>query len=169
MNHRNQYRCEVNDMDAKGVSHIAICVKDMEKTLAFYRDILGMRVTHDQVQDTVQRFGERQAHLYQQSRKSRRVVHLRYGDSGDTTPSLVMTTHPGDDVSGDPIKLDHVGISHLAFTVSDPNALARDLQAKGVPLAGSLESFQDAQGYIRNFYVYDPDGILLQFDDGTTA
>ncbi|MFQ6028049.1 MAG: VOC family protein [Dehalococcoidia bacterium] len=156
-------------MDAKGVSHIAICVKDMEKSLAFYRDILGMRVTLDAVQDTVQRFGERQAHLYQQRRSSRRVVHVRYGDSGNTAPSLVLTTHPGDEVSGDPIRLDHVGISHLAFTVSDVNGLAQELSAKGVPLAGSMESFQDAQGNIRNFYVYDPDGILLQFDDGNTA
>ena len=38
-------------MDATGVSHIAICVRDMDKSLGFYRDILGMRVTLDQVQD----------------------------------------------------------------------------------------------------------------------
>ena len=156
-------------MDAKGVSHIAICVKDMEKSLAFYRDLLGMRVTFDAVQDTAARFGERQAHLYQQPRRSRRVVQLRYGGAGDTTPSLVLTTHPDEEVSGDPIKLDHVGISHLSFTVSDVNALARELHDKGAALAGPLKSYQDAQGNIRNFYVYDPDGILLQFDNGDTA
>ena len=39
-------------MDAIGVSHIAICVRDLEQSLAFYRDILGMRVTFDEVQDT---------------------------------------------------------------------------------------------------------------------
>jgi catechol 2,3-dioxygenase-like lactoylglutathione lyase family enzyme len=41
-------------MDATGVSHIAICVRDMEKSLAFDYDILGMKVTVDQVQDTTQ-------------------------------------------------------------------------------------------------------------------
>ena len=39
-------------MDATIVSHIAICVRDLEKSLAFYQDILGMHVTFDQVQDT---------------------------------------------------------------------------------------------------------------------
>ena len=39
-------------MDAIGVSHIAICVRDLEQSLAFYRDIVGMRVTFDEVQDT---------------------------------------------------------------------------------------------------------------------
>jgi len=39
-------------MDATGVSHIAVCVRDLDKSLAFYRDILGMHVTFDEVQDT---------------------------------------------------------------------------------------------------------------------
>ena len=39
-------------MDATGVSHIAICVRDIDRSLTFYRDILGMRVTLDEVQDT---------------------------------------------------------------------------------------------------------------------
>jgi len=39
-------------MDATGVSHIAICVRDLDRSLAFYRDILGMTVTADRIQDT---------------------------------------------------------------------------------------------------------------------
>jgi catechol 2,3-dioxygenase-like lactoylglutathione lyase family enzyme len=31
-------------MEASAISHIAICTRDMEKSLAFYRDILGMKV-----------------------------------------------------------------------------------------------------------------------------
>ena len=34
------------------VSHIAICVRDMERALGFYRDLLGCEVTKDDVQDT---------------------------------------------------------------------------------------------------------------------
>ena len=30
---------------ATGVSHIAVCVREMDKSLTFYRDILGMKVT----------------------------------------------------------------------------------------------------------------------------
>jgi glyoxylase I family protein len=150
-------------MDATGISHIAICVRDVDKSLAFYRDILGMRVTLDQVQDTT---AGGLPHVYHQARKTRRTVHLRYGD-GHTTPFLVVTSHPNEDSVGQPIKLDQVGISHLSFTVRDVKALAEALIAKGVQLAAPLEAFTNAQGEVSSIFVYDPDGILVQFDTGS--
>jgi len=149
-------------MDATGVSHIAICVQDVEKSLAFYRDILGMRVTLDQVQDTT---AGGLPHVYHRARKTRRTVHLRYGES-NTIPFLVVTSHPNEDSDGHPIKLDQVGISHLSFTVRDVKTLAEDLIAKGVQLAAPLEAFTNAQGEVGSIFVYDPDGILVQFDSG---
>jgi catechol 2,3-dioxygenase-like lactoylglutathione lyase family enzyme len=38
-------------MEASAISHIAICTRDMEKSLAFYRDILGMQVLADAMTD----------------------------------------------------------------------------------------------------------------------
>ena len=149
-------------MDAIGISHIAICVRDLDKSLAFYRDILGMRVTSDRIQDTTT---GGLPHVYKHPRKTRRQVRLMYG-KGDTTPTLTMTSHPGDEPDGDPIKLDQIGISHLSFSVPDVKALAEELTSKGVQLAGPLEARTDAQGNLSNFYVYDPDGILIQFDAG---
>ena len=149
-------------MDATGVSHIAICVRDLDKSLAFYRDILGMRVTLDQVQDTTQ---GGLPHVYKHARQTRRTVHVKYGE-GNTTPSLVLTSHPGDQADGAPIKLDQVGISHLSFTVRDVKALADELVAKGVQLAGPMDSFSNAKGEVSSIFVYDPDGILVQFDSG---
>ena len=150
-------------MDATGVSHIAICVRDLDKSLAFYRDILGMRVTLDQVQDTTT---GGLPHVYKHERKTRRTVHVRYGDEGNTTPSLVLTSHPGDEADGGPIKLDQIGISHLSISVRDLKGLTDELIAKGVSLAGPLDSFTNAQGVTSSIFVYDPDGILLQFDSG---
>ena len=149
-------------MDATGVSHIAICVRDLDKSLAFYRDILGMRVTLDQVQDTTT---GGLSFTYKHPRKTRRTVHVRYGE-GNTIPSLVLTSHPGDTADGDPIKLDQVGISHLSFSVRDVKALAEELVAKGVQLAGPMDAFTNPQGGIGSIFVYDPDGILVQFDGG---
>ena len=149
-------------MDATGISHIAICVRDLDKSLAFYRDILGMRVAADRIQDTST---GGLPHVYKHSRKTRRQVRLMYGH-GDTTPTLTMTSHPGDEPDGDPIMLDQIGISHLAFSVPDVRALAEELTSKAVKLAGPLEARTDAQGNLGSFYVYDPDGILIQFDGG---
>ncbi len=150
-------------MDATGVSHIAICVRDLDKSLEFYRDILGMRVTLDQVQDTT---SGGLPHVYKHMRKTRRTVHVRYGSEGNTTPSLVLTSHPGDEADGAPIKLDQVGISHISFSVKDLKGLTAELIAKDVPLAGPLDSFTNAQGETNSIFVYDPDGILVQFDSG---
>ena len=100
-------------MEASMVSHIAICVRDVDRSLGFYRDILGMTVDFDQVQDTTT--GGLPS-IYAHSRKTRRTTHVRYGP-GKTAPSLVLTCHPGEDSDGEPIKLDQVGISHISFTV----------------------------------------------------
>ncbi len=147
-------------MEATGVSHIAVCVQDVERALAFYRDILGMTVTLDQVQDTTT--GGLPS-VYQHSRKTRRTVHLRYSDAG-SIPFLVLTSHPDEDADGKPIKLDQVGISHLSFAVRDVKALAEELVSKGVRLAAPLEAFTNAQGEVSSIFAYDPDGILVQFD-----
>lgn len=148
-------------MDATGVSHIAVCVRDLDRSLAFYRDILGMRVDFDEVQDTTT--GGLPS-VYKNARKTRRTVHVRYGP-GQTAPSLVLTSHPGEDSDGTPIKLDQVGISHLSFTVSDVKALAEELVSKGVEMAAPLEAFTAPDGRVSSIFVFDPDGILLQFDD----
>lgn len=148
-------------MEATGVSHIAVCVRDMDKSLAFYRDILGMKVSDDHIQDTST---GGLTHTYQHHRNNRRTVHLTWGEGQE--PFLVMTSHPGDQVDGGPIKLDQIGVSHLSFTVTDVRALADELIAKGVEIAGGIEAFADAQGNVRTFFAFDPDGILVQFDNG---
>jgi len=148
-------------MEATAISHIAICTRDMEKSLAFYRDILGMNVLFDGMTDPTE--GGRLQN-YQQARQSRRRVSLSFG--AGQKPTLTITSHPGEDISGAPLKLDQMGITHFSFTVPDTEALCAELLAKGVPLGGPQASFRNAQGQVRSFYVYDPDGIIVQFDSG---
>ena len=57
-------------MEASMVSHIAICVRDVDRALGFYRDILGMTVDFDQVQDTT---SGGLPSIYKHSRKTRRT------------------------------------------------------------------------------------------------
>ena len=142
-------------MITKGVSHIAICVTDLEKSLEFYRDQLGLVVKMNTTQE-----------MYDRPRRTRTVANIYFDDPNSPQPFLVITSHPGDDVGGEPIKLDQKGISHISFEVENVKSYAEELIAKGVPLAGSMEDFTDDQGKVRTFFVYDPDGILVQFDEG---
>ena len=77
-----------------------------------------------------------------------------------------MTSHPGDSPDGESIKLDQIGISHISFSVPGVKALPEELISKGVQTAGPLEARTDPRGNSGSFYVYDPDGILIQFDGG---
>jgi catechol 2,3-dioxygenase-like lactoylglutathione lyase family enzyme len=149
-------------MPVSAVSHVAVCVRSLDRALLFYRDLLGFRVEKDELQDT--RTGGL-PHLYRDRHAQRRVVHLRYG-AGPTAPFLVLTEHPGDAISGEPIMLDQVGISHLSFTVPNVEELAKRLLAQGAQTCGPADAFKDASGRIRTVFFRDPDGILVQFDEG---
>ena len=153
-------------MIAKGVSHIAVCVADLEKSLEFYRDKLGLVVKMHTTQEMARRPGAESAEMYERPRKARTVANIYFDDPDSPHPFLVLTSHPGDEVGGEPIKLDQKGISHISFGVEDVKAYAEELISKGVPLAGSMEDFTDASGNVRTIFVYDPDGILVQFDEG---
>ena len=156
-------------MKAKGVSHIAVCVADLEKSLAFYRDILGLTVRLHTTQQMARRPGAESAEMYESPRTARTVANVWFDEPDSPQPFLVLTSHPGDQVGGEPIKLDQKGISHISFEVDDVKAYSQELIAKGVPLAGTLEDFTDDSGNIRTIFVYDPDGILVQFDEGPSA
>ena len=156
-------------MKVKGVSHIAVCVADLEKSLEFYRDILGLTVKIHTTQEMARRPGAESAEMYERPRKARTVANIWLDDPGSPQPFLVLTSHPGDQVGGEPIKLDQKGISHISFEVEDVKACAQELIAKGVILAGTMEDFTDGSGDVRTIFVYDPDGILVQFDEGPPA
>ena len=150
-------------MPALGMSHVAFCVRDMAKSLAFYQEALGFRVLHDRRQDTTT---GGLPHVYKHRRATRRQVTLAYGE-GDARPQLVITEHPGEPPDGAPIKLDQIGISHLSFTVPSVAQLTQQLLAKGYKTAGPPDAFQDQSGRVRTVFFFDPDGILVQFDEGS--
>ena len=113
-------------MEATCVTHIGICVRDMDRSLAFYRDILGMTVLGDRMTDPTE--GGR-LHNYLHRRQARRWCSLAYGDGA--TPTLTLTSHPGDEPDGEPIKLDMVGISHISFGVADVKSLTEETAKQG--------------------------------------
>ncbi|MGA2410258.1 MAG: VOC family protein, partial [Candidatus Binataceae bacterium] len=74
----------------RAVSHIAIGVRDMERSLAFYRDLLGLRVTTDAMENVG---GVKRLFANDQKGK-RRAVYLRFED-GPSASFLVLSQSPG--------------------------------------------------------------------------
>ena len=150
-------------MEAICVTHVGVCVRDMAESLKFYRDALGMKVIGEKITDITEG-GTQTARLdnYALERDTRHWVSLAYGDN--LTPTLTLTSHPGEKSDGKPILLDQVGISHISFGVADVAGLADELEVKGYQLAGSRESYTNSDGNIKSIYIRDPDGILVQFN-----
>ena len=67
-------------MQAKGVSHIAVCVADLDRSLHFYRDLLGLMVRLHTTQNMARRPGAESAEMYQWPRESRTVANVWFDD-----------------------------------------------------------------------------------------
>jgi catechol 2,3-dioxygenase-like lactoylglutathione lyase family enzyme len=147
-----------------GVSHVAIGVRDMEKSLRFYRDLLGLEVRYDAMQP----IGGMKSLYASPEKGKRRAVHLHYG-KGPAGGFLVLSEMPGG-TPGEAIKLDQVGISHFSWWVDDLRAICDKLQAAGVkmlvpPTETDSGGYGDQPGrkYLTCLFE-DPDGIILQLD-----
>lgn len=147
-----------------GVSHIAIGVRDMDRSLRFYRDLLGLKVCLD----TMESIGGLKTLFVDPKKGKRRAVYLRFED-GPFTSFVVLSQNPGD-MTGDAIKIDQVGIHHFAFWVDDLRERVERLKAAGVPiLVPPVESDTAAYGEapgknVLTTLFQDPDGIIVQFD-----
>ncbi len=148
-------------MVTKGVSHIAIGVRDMEKSLRFYRDLLGFQAVRDEIQETR---GTVLPALYKDPHERRRAVTL-YWKKGKEEAFLVLSEHTDKPVSGEPIKLDQIGIHHFAFWVQDLPKVYEELKAKGADFVVSPTVTKTADGNFNSAFLRDPDGILVQLDE----
>jgi catechol 2,3-dioxygenase-like lactoylglutathione lyase family enzyme len=152
-------------MAMNGISHVAIGVRDMAKSLHFYRDLLGLELRYDQMQP----IGGMKSLYANPEKGQRRAVHLNYG-SGPNKGFLVLTEMPGG-TPGNPIKLDEVGISHFSWWVTDLRGIVERLKQAGVKILVSPSEL-DAGGYgeestkkYLTALFEDPDGIIVQLDE----
>lgn len=148
----------------RAVSHIAIGVRDMDRSLRFYRDLLGLKVTLD----TTENIGGIKT-LFANPRKGRRrAVYMRFED-GPHASFIVLSQNP-DETTGEPIKLDQVGVHHFSFWVDDLRERVEKLKAAGVPIlvppyeADSVAYGEPPGKKVLTTLFQDPDGIIVQFD-----
>jgi catechol 2,3-dioxygenase-like lactoylglutathione lyase family enzyme len=143
------------------IDHVNIVVQDLERMVAFYRDVLGLSVTKrvtisgPWVAATV---GLADAHadvVYLDFPAGPRIELLRYN-----TPALDRPADIG--------RPNAPGIRHLAFRVNDIDAATERLRAAGVRIFSAVQTVPDTQvtyaGGVRKRLVYfaDPEGNLLE-------
>jgi catechol 2,3-dioxygenase-like lactoylglutathione lyase family enzyme len=112
----------------KRADHTGMSVKDMEKVIAFYRDVVGMEKTFDREFDTPV------ARLIGIEGVRVRIVHMRLGES---SVELFKYYCPEgrEPLRADPRQSDY-GLIHIGFIVEDFWATYQHLVDKGVRFLG---------------------------------
>lgn len=152
---------KIGTMKTLGIAHIAFGVRDMDRSLSFYRDLLGFKVVRDEEQEAE---GTVLPALYKHMHAKRRVTTL-YWKVGVGERFLVLSEQKDGNVTGKPIKLDEIGIHHVSFWVEDLNAVYEELEAKGVTFLVTPTKVDTTDGTFYTAFVSDPDGILIQLDE----
>lgn len=148
----------------RAVSHVAIGVSDMDRALRFYRDLLGLRVTLD----TMERVGGITTLFANQRKGERRAVYMRFED-GPHASFIVLSQNPGEP-SGQPLKVDQVGLHHFSFWVDDLRERVEKLKAAGVKIllppteSDTVAYGEPPGGKVLTALFEDPDGTIVQFD-----
>ena len=134
------------------LTHVGICVSDMERALRFYRDLLGFRSEHDlhvegEPSDTLLRLRGVKLDAAYLMRDGVRIELLRFA-SPPAPPARTRAMHER-------------GLTHLSFRVADLDATLAALRAAGERVLEEtiirMPAFQAAA-----CFVVDPDGQLIE-------
>lgn len=148
-------------MAVLGISHVAVGVSDMERSLVFYRDLIGLRVTLDAIEGAIT--GDPAAYR-------RRAVYLRSED-GPVAPFIVLDQQLDREPFGAPPRILQLGTHHFSFWVDDVEATFDRLVGEGFRVVlGPTEADAAAygeeagSGRLLTAIVKDPDGNPVQLD-----
>jgi len=134
------------------LSHVGICVSDLERALRFYRDLLGFTPEHDldvagEPTDTLLRLRGTRLRAVYLTRDGVRIELLHFASPPAPPRHARVMNEPG--------------LTHLSFRVADLRAVVRGLRDAGERvLEETLLDFPDFGSAA--CFVVDPDGQLIE-------
>jgi glyoxylase I family protein len=135
------------------LTHIGICVSDWERSLRFYRDVLGFKYLSE-----LQVAGEPSNTLLQLNDVALRAIYL---ERDGTRIELLHYASPGHCGDGSPRPMNQLGLTHLSLRVDDLDATLDSLKTAGArvlaPTRIDIPAFEAAA-----VFVVDPDGTLIE-------
>lgn len=135
-----------------GYRHTGIIVKDMQRSVFFYRDILGLKVMQD--------FWDGSEYINRISGLEDASVHMVQLKAMDGTviELLDYASHPTNLM---PQPIHNVGACHVAFRVASAEEAYRRLTEAGVhPIS---EPVLSSEGIAKVFFCRDPNSVRIEF------
>jgi catechol 2,3-dioxygenase-like lactoylglutathione lyase family enzyme len=138
-----------------GFRHVGIVVRNLERCLPFYRDLLGLKVWSDFTDDSAYL-----AELTLVPEARVRMVKLSAPD-GASVELLQYLSHPEREPSVPPRPPSNaLGCSHLALQVDDLDALHSRLKSNGIEFHCPPRVSPD--GGAKVTYCRDPEGVIVE-------
>jgi catechol 2,3-dioxygenase-like lactoylglutathione lyase family enzyme len=134
------------------LSHVGICVSDLDRALRFYRDLLGFTQEHDlevagEPTGTLLRLRDVRLNAVYLTRDAVRIELLHFSSPPAPPRHARVMNEPG--------------LTHLSFRVADLQAVVRGLRDAGERVLDEtvldFPAFQSAA-----CFVVDPDGQLIE-------
>jgi len=143
------------------VDHINIVVSDLERSVWFYRDLLGMTETR-----RARLEGDWIESIVDLSGVVADVAYLEPLEGGPRIELLHYLTPVGDSIPENQLP-NTLGLRHVAFRVRDIQEAAGRLEEAGFPLLSPpttvpQEVIAHKAGHKTLCYFHDPDGVLLE-------
>ncbi len=134
-----------------GIHHIGLATHDMEATLAFYEEVLGMPA---RVCETIQpETGGAIRHAFFDAGGGELVAFMECNEVAGVAPDFDPGINRGLGIRG--------GMYHFAFAADDPAALVKrrdELLEKGVSVSDLVD-----HGWCQSIYFRDPNGVQLEY------
>ena len=133
-----------------GISHIALAVKNIEKTHEFYTEAMGFDLVKVEI---VPQKGGFARHVFYATGSAKDQL-IAFWDLSNVPGSESLRTDICRDLGLDPLT------NHLAFTANDLDDLER---RKRHWLDSGRDVLEIDHGWISSIYTEDPDGIAVEF------
>jgi catechol 2,3-dioxygenase-like lactoylglutathione lyase family enzyme len=156
--------------------HVGFTVRDIERSFAFYRDVVGMTVWNQEEELDVKPPEERQTDVgvtgveisSVRSESFDRLTNnpgaeIKYVMLASADRTLVFQLIEYVAGGGPELDLDHnrPGSMHLSFFVVDVDTTRADIEQRGdVKIISDVVQITPS---MRSFYVADPDGVPIEF------
>lgn len=140
-------------MSVRRLSHIGICVSDLERSVAFYRDALGFRELSRLAVD-----GAESARLLDLDDGEVRAVYLERDGTRIELLYYPVAGHRRGDI---PRPMNRLGLTHLSLRVDSLEAVIAAVQQTGGEVLAHTRIDHEAW-HTSAVFVTDPDGLRIE-------
>jgi catechol 2,3-dioxygenase-like lactoylglutathione lyase family enzyme len=141
------------DRRVRGIHHVGVTVRDLERSLVFYRDLLGVdviRISNDVDVATIVGLPGTRARIADLDAGPGQVIELLEYNTSDV-PAVA---------AGRP---DTIGSCHVCLQVADlDSSLARLARAGVAPVGEAVELDEEGWQNCTVAYLRDPDGVIVE-------